>query len=153
MPIYDPSYQAGEDEVLIAELQYREIIYTVLDRFQRANPMTTYSLIVYAGNDKEFLIYVKDRNLVPIDLTGATAVMTFKTTKSGSVLFQLSTANPAQGIIAVPTQGEVRFYLVPSNTSSLDIRQYHFDVTITTSSGKKYTVLDAIMNLKEPVNS
>jgi uncharacterized protein YlzI (FlbEa/FlbD family) len=43
------------------------------------------------------------------------------------------------------------FYLVPADTVSLEIRQYVYDVKVTLLTGKKYTVLEGVINLLEPV--
>ena len=42
-------------------------------------------------------------------------------------------------------------YLVPADTSALDIRQYVFDVRVTLATGKVYTVLDGTIDLQQPV--
>ena len=117
---------------------------------RRAVPYTKFDL--YSGDDRELRVYVKDGDLDIINLTGATVVLTVKKTKGGAVLFSKSTANPTEGTIGSPDEGEAIFYIVPADTSSLDSPdQYVYDVEVTTAAGKKYTVLEGLINLLEPV--
>jgi len=111
------------------------------------------SLQLYAGNNHTYHIYVKSRCMNDVDITGATGVLTWKSTKDGTVTFQKSTAVPGEGEIGAPTKGEMYFYLVPADTNTLEYRQYKFDVTLTMSDGKVYTVLEGVVTLKEPVNT
>jgi len=106
---------------------------------------------LYAGNNRTLRVYVKDDNLDVINVTGATGVLTVKKTKDSSAEFTKSTAIPAQGQIGSPDQGEMLFYIVPADTANLDVRQYVFDVKVTLSTGKAYTVLEGIINLQQPV--
>ena len=106
---------------------------------------------LYAGNNRTLRVYVKDDNLDVINVTGATGVLTVKKTKDSSAEFTKSTAIPAQGQIRSPDQGEMLFYIVPADTANLDVRQYVFDVKVTLSTGKAYTVLEGIINLQQPV--
>jgi len=131
-------------EVLVGQLDYREFIYTYL--FLGNQPMTPYTIALYAGNYKEYIIRVRDKDQNDIDLTGASALMTFKTTKDGSVVLQKA------GTISMPTLGEVRFYLQNADTVNLESRQYVFDVRVTVPSGNHYTVLEGVFDLKQPVN-
>ena len=145
--LFVSDFDAGEPENLHAELNYRQIFEVVIDHtFSRTQPMLFQPLFLYAGNSKEYICLVQDRDLVPIDLTGATGVMTFKQTKDSPILFQLT------GVPSLPAQGEIRFNMLPANTVALAPRQYAFDITITTASNKKYTVLEGVLTLKQPVN-
>jgi hypothetical protein len=110
------------------------------------------ALDIYKSSDRTIRMYVRDGDLNVINLTGATCVLTVKLLKSDSVAtIQKSTANASEGLIGAADNGECFFYLVPADTSSLDIAQYVFDVRITLSSGKTYTVLEGVMNLLENV--
>lgn len=145
--LFVSDFDAGEPEYLFGELDYRQIFEVIIDHtFPRMQPMLFQPLSLYAGNSKEYICLVKDRDLVPIDLTGATGYMTFKKTKDDPILFQKN------GVPSVPTQGEIRFNLVQADTLSLPARQYAYDVTIVTASGKTYTVLTGLLTLKQPVN-
>lgn len=110
------------------------------------------SFDIYADSDRTLRVYVKTPELDIVNLTGATGVLTVKASKSDAVAtIQKSTAIPAQGQIGSPDQGEMFFYLVPSDTSALAIRQYVYDVRVTLASGKSYTVLEGTINLQQPV--
>lgn len=114
--------------------------------------MPYYGIEMYADNDRTFRVYVKDGNLDIIGLTGATAVLTIKKTKaSATATITKSTANPAEGMIGAADEGEIFFYILPADTASIELRQYVFDVTVTLSSGKSYTVLEGTINLLQPV--
>lgn len=116
---------------------------------RRAVPFETVEL--YAKNNRTFRVYVKDDNLDVINVTGATGILTVKKTKDSSAEFTKSTSIPAQGQIGSPDQGELFFYVLPADTVNLDIRQYVFDVKVTLSTGRVYTVLEGIINLQQPV--
>jgi len=147
---YDPTkLHPGElTGILISETQMCGIIN---DRPVRRSAMPYEKIEIYADNNRTLRVYVKDEDLNVIDLTGATAVMTVRETKDDPVVFTKSTAVSGEGQIGAADEGEIFFYLVPSDTASLDIRQYVFDVEVTLSSGKKYTVLEGIINLLQPV--
>jgi len=136
---------------LVGELVWQEKYNGMMDNYPRRSRVFQ-NITLYAGDDKTYVIYVKDRDLNPVDITGATAVLTIKETKSGSALIQKSTANADEGQIGAANKGEIYFHIVPDDTKDLDIMQYVFDVRVTMSSGKIYTVIEGTINLKEPVN-
>jgi len=110
------------------------------------------TLNLYAGNDHAFRIYVKTPELNIVNLTGAKGVLTVKTSKDETVATLTKTTDTAsQGEIGSADEGEMFFYLVPADTSALDIRQYVFDVKVTLASGKAYTVLEGLINLEKAV--
>lgn len=111
-----------------------------------------YKMDIYANNNRTIRLFVKDDDLNVIDLTAATAVLTVKRTKDATaVTFSKTTATPAQGAIGAADEGEAFFYILPADTASLTIGQYVFDVKVTLSSGKKYTVVEGLINLLQPV--
>jgi hypothetical protein len=115
-----------------------------------AVPFETINL--YANSDRTLRVYIKTPELNIVNLAGATGVLTVKTDKKAVVsAIVKSTSDPSQGAIGSADQGEMFFYLVPSDTEPLDIRQYVFDVKVTLSTGKSYTVLEGVINLEEPV--
>jgi len=142
--MYNP-VKTDKQESMIGQLDYREYIYTFL--FMGNQPMTPYTLSLYAGNYKEYIVYVQDKDRHPVDLTGATAYMSFKIVKSDSTILLQKT-----GTISMPTQGEVRFYMQNTDTVNWEERQYVFDVKVITPSGNAYTVIDGVFDLKQPVN-
>lgn len=111
-----------------------------------------YNLTLFMGNNKVYRVYVRDRDLNPIDVTGGIGVMTVKATTADTAVITKRTDNPSQGTIGSPDMGEILFIIVPADTSSLAERQYVFDVKFKTSSGSTYTVVEGILNLKKPVN-
>lgn len=119
----------------------------------RSRSVPCESFDIYAGNNRQLRVLVRDDDLNVIDITGATGVFTVKTTKSAtSASIQKSTAVSGEGQIGAADEGEMFFFLVPADTSSLDIRQYVFDVKVTLSNGKAYTVVEGVVNLIEAVN-
>ena len=111
------------------------------------------SFSMYSGSDKTYKCVVKDRALNPVNVYGAIGVMSLKRLSTDvAFVFQKNTNVPAEGCIGDPTQGELLFYIVPSNTNTLEARQYAFDVKVTLSNGKKYTVAEGTINLHKPVN-
>ena len=149
---YDPTQlHPGElTGILVAETQLCGIVNDRPVRWRR-NKVPYEKIELYADNDRTLRVFVKDGELNIIDLTGATLVLTVKETKGGSVVFQKSTSNPSEGAIGAADEGEAFFYIVPSDTASLDIRQYVYDVEVTLSTAKKYTVLEGIIDLLQPV--
>jgi len=107
---------------------------------------------IYANNDRTLRVYIKTPELNIVNLTGAQGLLTVKTEKTSvTPVFTKTTLDGTQGAIGSPDQGEMFFYIVPADTASLDIRQYVYDVKLTLTTGKKYTVLEGVINLQEPV--
>ena len=138
----------------VGTLIVTEYMSGVINNYPREDDeMPFYSSDFYAGNNRTYRVYAKDKNLNTINLTGAVCYMTWRETKDDENTLQKSTAVPAQGAITDATHGEMEFYFISADTSSLDIRQYVFDVKVVTSSLKGYTILEGVINLKQPVNS
>ena len=146
---YDKMYPCDLNGTLVSESELDGVInnYPV---GRAAVPY--YSIDMYLSDDRTFRVYVKTPDLNVVDLTGAVGTMTVKTDKSSSVLTQKKTNVSGEGQIGAADEGEMFFYLVPADTSLLDARQYVFDVSVELSSGKKYTVLDGVINLIQPVS-
>jgi hypothetical protein len=108
------------------------------------------SIDLIAQNDRTFVVYVKTEELDVVNITGATGILTISETKGASPVITKSTAIAGQGQIGAGNKGEMYFYIVPADTTNLAARQYVFDVTITLSTGKKYTVLEGVINLSLP---
>jgi hypothetical protein len=149
--IYEARHLHPDDLMgeLISDCRFTGIINNHPIR-RRAVPY--YGIEMYADNNRTFRVYVKDGNLDIIDLTGATGVFTMKVTKQSTTpSVQKSTAVAGEGQIGAADEGEMFFFIVPADTSSLDIRQYVFDVSVTLANGKSYTVLEGTINLLQPV--
>lgn len=155
MPIevlYDTSSLPSCDLVgiLVAETQLCGIINNCPMR-RRAVPFVPMDL--YANNNRRLRVYIRDGDLNIVDLTGATCVFTVKLTKDDALpVIQKSTAVPAEGQIGSADQGECFFYVLPSDTSPLDIAQYVFDVSVTLADGNQYTTVEGVVNLLQPVS-
>ena len=109
-----------------------------------------YKIDLYSDNNRTIRVYVKDDDLNVIDLTNASALLTVKKTKDTAVVFTKDTDVPAEGAIGAADEGEIFFYILPSDTVSLE-DQYVFDVKITLPNSKEYTVVEGIINLLQPV--
>lgn len=106
-----------------------------------------YDIELVKGNDRTLRVYVKDGECDIVDLTGAVCVLTVKWSPADAAVITKSTSVPAQGAVTDPLKGECEFYLVPADTNALIVQQYGFDVKVTSSTGKVYTVLQGTMNL------
>jgi len=108
---------------------------------------------IYANNDRTLRVFVKTPSLDVVDLTGAVGVLTVKTDKTATTpVFVKHTDVAEEGQIGAADQGEMFFYIVPDDTKSLDIRQYVFDVKVTLSNGKTYTILEGVIDLLQSVD-
>jgi hypothetical protein len=117
---------------------------------RRAVPF--YPMDLYADNNRRLRVYIRDGDLNIVDLTGATCIFTVKMTKNDtSPTIQKSTAVSGEGQIGSPDQGECFFYILPSDTDSLAIAQYVFDVTVILADGNEYTSVEGVLNLLQPV--
>lgn len=108
-----------------------------------------YKIDLYIDNNRQLRIFIKDEDLNIIDLTGTTLVLTVRKNTGDAATFTKSTAVAAEGAIGAADEGECFFYILPADTASLE-GQYIFDVELTTTSGKQYTVLEGILNLLQP---
>lgn len=133
-------------------LVWKEEFTGYTDNYPRRTNMPYETFYMYAGDDRTMIVYVKDKDQNPIDLTDAVAVMTWKTSKdAAAATLTKTTATAAQGAIGAADNGEIYFYLIPDDTNSLTIRQYVWSVKVTLTNGKVYTVLDGVVNLSQPV--
>ena len=146
----DPSSRSIDE--LVGELQYKECFNGQIDSYPGRARVLFQNLILYAGDDKTYVVYVKDRDLNPVSVAGAVAVLTWRKEKGSPIVLQKSTAIVGQGEIGAANKGEVFFYLVSTDTSSLETEcQYLWDVQVTLASGKHYTVLEGITTLRSSV--
>ena len=149
----EPDTDYGLPEVIQGECDWLEQFDGPIDREQEKTSMIFKSLSMYAGSDKTYKCVVKDRTLNPINVYNGVGIMSWKHDKSATAfILQKHTNIPSEGSLGDPTQGELLFYLVPADTSALEIRQYAFDVKVHLSNGKWYTVAEGTINLHKPVN-
>ena len=99
------------------------------------------AIYMFRGDSRTLAITVTDSADQPIDLTGAIARFTVRKAIDKEVLISKSSADPAQIDIIDPTNGKLEIYIVPNDTKTLKPGGYVFDVEITLSNGKVYTVV------------
>ena len=150
----EPDTAYGVPELIQAECEWYEQFDAPIDREKEKTAMEYKNLALYAGSDKTYKVVVKDRNLNPINVYGGIGVMSWKKHKSDlpPMIVQKHTNIAGQGCLGDPTQGELIFYIVPTDTQALEARQYVFDVKLIQSTGKVYTVAEGVILLREPVN-
>ena len=128
-----------------------EICGTINNCPGRRMKMPRVNIDIYKGNNRTLRVFIRDIDLNIVDVTGTTAVLTVKLTKSSSTTFTKSTAVSGEGQIGSADQGELFFYIVPGDTSSLDTFQYVYGIQITLSDGKVYTVAEGTLNIMESI--
>ena len=156
MPVvlYDTSQlHPGE---LLGIVRFETRFCAIIDKMpltiKGGNTMPYVSFDIYAGSDRRLRVFFKDENLDIVNITGATCVFTMRHIKSGPIAVQKSTAVSGQGQIGAADEGECFFFLVPADTSALDICQYVFDVKITLTGGEVYKgTIEGVINLLQPV--
>ena len=78
-----------------------------------------------------------------MDLTGSRVIMTVKKkiTDVECILRKDSDKGIAEVDIVTPRGGIAQIFILPSDTRSLDCREYIFDVWVVLSSGKQHPVV------------
>ena len=153
MPIvlYDASQLHPDD--LNGILESETQLYGLINNYPVGRSAVPFEpMDIYANNDRTLRVYVKTPDLNIVNMTGAQGLLTVKTDKDATAsVITKTTASGTQGAIGSPDQGEMFFYIVPADTVSLSIRQYVYDVKVTLATGKKYTVMEGVINLLDPV--
>lgn len=153
MPVYLYDTTQLHPDDLMGELVSENRMCGVVNNYPIGRTAVPYEEIqIYANNNRTLRVFVKTPDLNIVNLTGAVGVFSVKTDKSSSTtLISKHTNVPAEGQIGAADQGEMFFFLIPSDTATLDIRQYVFDVKVTLSNTKVYTVLEGTIDLQQPV--
>jgi hypothetical protein len=89
-----------------------------------------------------------------VDLTGATIKFTVKkkaTDPDSEAVIAKSSANAAEINITDAAGGKAEIYLVPADTKDINAMSYVYDVELTTSTGKVYTLVKATLRVLEDV--
>ena len=137
--------------ILVFENRYDGLVNNIPSNKVKKVPFE--NLFVTQSDDRTLRIYVKDPNNEVINLTGASAVLTFRESRtSADPSIELSTTASSEGMIGAADKGEIFFFIVPSDTEDLPLRQYVWDCRVTLSSGKTYTVLNGVMDLGNSVD-
>lgn len=144
-----PDTDYGVGDTIYCELQYRERIECTINRVEERSAMEYKNLFLTIGDTKQYVCYVKDRNLNPIDISDT--VCTFKAWEDTDEdpVIELETNVAGEGTIGAADQGEFYFYFQPATTSSLSEQQYPFIITIDFPSGAHYTVANGVLQLNE----
>lgn len=110
----------------MAEESTKKILRIVMrrgDNFQR-----TFTIIDQQGN--------------VLNITGWAAKFTVKeyeTDTYANAKIKKSTDLPTEILISAPASGQLIVYIIPADTSNLDIKTYYYDLEMTTDTGKIYT--------------
>ena len=121
---------------------------------QRRKLVPFITIDLFRDNNRQLRFFARDGDGNIVDLTGATCIFSVKELKTDtSFAFQLSTDDPADGMIGSADEGEAFFFVKPSDTTGLGAPcQYTYDVQVTLGNGKIYTSVEGYLNLKVPVN-
>jgi hypothetical protein len=99
---------------------------------------------IIRGTSKTLLLSVTDEAGERVDLAGARFIFSVKRSLDDehTVIQKDSQKGSTQVEILTPTKGgQANIYLAPSDTNTLDVREYVFDVWAVLSSGKRYAVI------------
>lgn len=98
---------------------------------------------IYRGSSKTYELEVVDGEDHAVDLTGARIVLTVKCdAMDASPLIQKDSQVGATQIdISHPKEGIAEIKFVPSDTQTLDVGEYVFDVWVVLSSGTRGPVI------------
>lgn len=143
--------QLHPDDLLGTLIKYEEIEGIVNNKPLRRKTVPTYIIEMYLGSDRAFSCYIKDQDLNIINLTGAVGTFTLRQVKGGTLIFQKVTSNSAQGAIGSADQGQVLFYLLPADTSTLTAGQYVWDISIVVGGKTYLAVCEGVINLLKSV--
>lgn len=102
----------------------------------------TVKMEIIKGASKTLEVTVVDKDGVAVDITSATIYFTVKeSTDATETKIAKTTAVPSQISITDPTNGKFRVYLVPSDTSTLEVMTYVCDIWVVPTSGKHYPII------------
>jgi hypothetical protein len=118
------------------------------------NATSSNKVSLFQGNSHSILVTVSQQLsgatpplTTPMDVTGATSVLTVKKRGADStILLQKS------GTVISGPAGQIQVDLVPADTASLPPLPYVYDVQVTLLGGKVYTVVRDYFEVKENVN-
>lgn len=110
-------------------------------------------LEIIREDDATILLTVVDVNNATIELTGFTIKFTVKKyTSDASNIFQKTTAEATEikMLDQDTNKGEAEVYIDSSDTTGLS-GEYHYDVEVTTVTGKKKTIIKSRFTIKKDV--
>lgn len=95
---------------------------------------------IYKSQHKDYEINVADA-LGKTNITGFTVAFYVKETVSGDPIIEKTTAEVTEIKITDGSKGEAELYLVPADTSSLDVGKYYYEIWITDLNSKDRPIL------------
>lgn len=115
---------------------------------------TTTAVSMFRGDSHTVQVTVQSRNLTsgaltPQDLTGGVGKLTVKKKDSDTANLLQKTANPD----SPATAGIISFNIDPSDTASMSPGVYTYDVQISLSGGRVYTVAKDRFELKADITT
>lgn len=143
-----PDTDFGFAEKIMCELNFEDLIYCTIDREMEKSAMKNRFLSLVAGDNKQYVCYVKDRKLNPINITDAVCTLKIWQNTEQPPVIEKHTNVSSEGVIGAANKGEFYFYLLPSDTESLPEQQYPFEITVDLS-GKHFTVSTGVLDLKK----
>ena len=99
-------------------------------------------LTLVRGDDKTYVVVVKNSLGVAVDLTSSTIKFTVKynyNVADSAATIQKTTADPAEISLTDPTNGEFEIYVLPADTQLVVPLAYVYDIQIDLASGKRVT--------------
>ncbi len=112
-------------------------------------PFLTKNFNVDQGATLEFSIVWKDANGALIDLTGYSAKMQARDKAGGKIL--CFTLTQTDGIAINGPQGKFTVTITPERTNRLVYPKSHYDILLTSPSGKKTRILEGTLTLSRSV--
>lgn len=110
------------------------------------------NISLYRGDSKTLEVAVTDKNGGPVDITGASLLFSAKEKLSDTAyVIQKDSVNAVEILITDAAGGVFQVYLIPADTQTQDIGLYYYDIQLTTSAGKVYTIKQATIKLLEDV--
>lgn len=104
--------------------------------------------------NKTFQLTVQDENDAAVNITGGTLTFTVKRTAGDTLakITKVSTDTAQIEIVDAPA-GRADIKLVPTDTSTLEIGKYTYDIWLTQSGGDKNQILHGTFDLTETVGN
>lgn len=98
---------------------------------------------IYRGSSKTYELEVLDGESHAVDLTGARIVLTVKceATDPAPLIQKDSQVGASQIDITYPKEGKAEIKFVPSDTQTMDVGEYVFDVWVVLASGTRGPVI------------
>lgn len=113
--------------------------------------LTAQEILIYRGDNRTIPVTVTD-DAGAVNLTGASIRFSVKKRKKDTdYIIKKSEADPAEINVTDAINGLFEIYIVPDDTQDLSITTYYFDIEITDSTGKTYTISMGTFKILEDV--